>query len=72
MLDHYQIPQERWISLGDGINDVEMIRDAGLGVAMKNAVPELKAVADIITEITHDEEAVAHFLINHFKLEGFR
>lgn len=72
VLDHYQIPQERWISLGDGINDVEMIRDAGLGVAMKNAVPELKAVADVITEVSHDEEAVANFLIDHFKLEGFR
>jgi len=72
VLDHYQIPQDRWISLGDGINDIEMIRDAGLGVAMKNAVPELKAVADVITDITHDEEAVANFLIQYFKLEGFR
>ena len=72
LLDYYQIPQERWIALGDGINDIEMIRDAGIGVAMKNAVPELHAVADVITEMTHDEEAVANFLIDFFKLEGFR
>ena len=72
LLDYYQIPQERWIALGDGINDLEMIRDAGIGVAMKNAVPELHAVADVITEMTHDEEAVANFLIDFFKLEGFR
>jgi len=72
LLDHYQIPQERWIALGDGINDVEMIRDAGIGVAMKNAVPELHAVAKVITERTHDEEAVAHFLIDFFHLEDFR
>jgi len=72
LLDYYAIPNERWIALGDGINDVEMIRDAGLGVAMKNAVPELHAVADIITTISHDEEAVANFLIDYFHLEDFR
>jgi Cof subfamily protein (haloacid dehalogenase superfamily) len=72
LLDYYDVPQSQWIALGDGINDVEMIRDAGVGVAMKNAVPELHEVADIITEISHDEEAVANFLINYFKLEDLR
>jgi hypothetical protein len=72
LLDHYQIPQERWIALGDGINDVEMIRDAGIGVAMKNAVPELHAVAKVITERTHDVDAFAHFLFDFFHLEEFR
>lgn len=72
LLDYYQIPQDHWIALGDGINDVEMIRDAQVGVAMKNAVPELHAVANIITERSHDEEAVAYFLIDYFNLEDFR
>jgi hydroxymethylpyrimidine pyrophosphatase-like HAD family hydrolase len=72
LLDFYDVPQSQWIALGDVINDVEMIRDAGVGVAMKNAVPELHEVADIITEISHDEEAVANFLINYFKLEDLR
>lgn len=72
LLDFYQMKDEQWIALGDGINDVEMIRDAHIGVAMKNAVPELHAVANVITEKSHDEEAVADFLIEYFNLEEFR
>ena len=32
--------------VGDGVNDLEMIQFAGHGIAMKNAVDSLKAVAD--------------------------
>ena len=32
---------------------------AGLGVAMQNAVPAVKAVANVVTPMTNDEEAVA-------------
>lgn len=35
-------------AFGDGTNDIEMIQYCGTGVAMGNAVPELKAAADII------------------------
>ena len=35
---------------GDGGNDVEMLRWAGIGVAMGNACPEAKAAADYITD----------------------
>ncbi|SDJ75451.1 Cof-type HAD-IIB family hydrolase [Sediminibacillus albus] len=37
-------------AFGDGLNDIEMIKHVGTGVAMGNAVPELKQVADLITE----------------------
>ena len=36
-------------AFGDGLNDLEMIQHAGTGVAMGNAIPELKAVADYVT-----------------------
>ena len=36
-----------------------MIEWAGLGVAMQNAVPEVKEVANVVTPMTNDEEAVA-------------
>lgn len=49
------------IALGDGFNDLEMIEYAGLGVAMGNAVPELKAIADLVTA-TNDEDGVAQVL----------
>ena len=46
------------MACGDGLNDVSMLREAGLGVAMANACDEVKAVADVITE-SCDEDGVA-------------
>jgi HAD superfamily hydrolase (TIGR01484 family) len=46
------------IAFGDDANDVEMIRDAGIGIAMANAVGPVKAVADHIT-LSNDEDGVA-------------
>ena len=39
---HYNIPKERIIAFGDEDNDFEMIEFAGHGIAMGNAIPELK------------------------------
>ncbi|MCE7989204.1 MAG: HAD family phosphatase [Caldilinea sp. CFX5] len=46
------------VAFGDDTNDVDMVRDSGLGVAMSNAVPEVKAVADRVTT-SNDEDGVA-------------
>lgn len=43
------IDRSEMMALGDQQNDVTMIEAAGLGVAMGNAVPEVKAVADVET-----------------------
>ena len=45
-------------AVGDDANDIPMIRNAGLGVAMGHAHPEVRAVADLITG-GHDEDGVA-------------
>ena len=45
-------------ALGDGLNDVEMLREAGLGIAMGNAPEAVKSAADWITG-TNDEDGVA-------------
>lgn len=42
------IGEESICAVGDDVNDVPMIRAAGLGVAMGNALPEVKAAADRI------------------------
>ena len=52
------------IAVGDSTNDYTMVRDAGLGLAMENAVPELKAVADEI--ICHYSEHNIQYILEHF------
>ncbi len=52
------ICREEIMACGDGDNDVEMLREAGFGVAMENAEEEVKRAADYITE-TNDEDGVA-------------
>ena len=46
---------------GDGANDVEAIKLAGLGIAMGNAKEETKEAADYVTS-TNDEAGLAEFL----------
>lgn len=47
---HLSIKQEEIICIGDSGNDRQMIEYAGLGIAMANAFPEIKAIADVITD----------------------
>jgi len=52
------------IAFGDGGNDATMVREAGIGVAMGNAIESLKRDADYVTSSV-DDEGVAHAL-RHF------
>lgn len=65
--DHYQIPRERIIAFGDEDNDVEMIKYAGVGVAMKNAIPKLKNIANYVTD-TNENDGVATFLSEYLNI----
>ena len=49
---------ESCMAFGDGLNDLTMVRDAGLGVAMANAAPEVLAAAKHVT-LSNDEDGVA-------------
>lgn len=53
------IRKEEIMAIGDYDNDIEMIAYAGLGVAMGNAVPEVKKAADVIT-LDNQNDGVAH------------
>ena len=54
-LEWHNLTREEIIAFGDGENDVEMLRFAGIGVAMGNAVPEAMAVADYVTADIDDD-----------------
>ncbi|AEB75202.1 Cof-type HAD-IIB family hydrolase [Clostridium botulinum] len=49
------------IAVGDSGNDIDMIKYAGLGVAMGNAFSEVKEIADYIT-YTNEEDGLAHVI----------
>lgn len=55
------IQREEIVAVGDNTNDLEMIEHVGLGVAMGNAAPELKAKANWITK-SNDEDGVAYLI----------
>lgn len=58
MVQRWNLSLANVIAFGDDVNDVEMIEGSGVGVAMANAVDEVKAVADCDTA-SNDEDGVA-------------
>jgi Cof subfamily protein (haloacid dehalogenase superfamily) len=60
------IPREQVIAIGDQENDLPMIEWAGLGLAMGNAIPEVRAAADAI--IPSVEEAGVAWAIERYVL----
>jgi Cof subfamily protein (haloacid dehalogenase superfamily) len=50
VLEYYGWTQENVMSLGDGMNDIEMLLFTGVSVAMGNGLPDVKAVADYVTD----------------------
>jgi Cof subfamily protein (haloacid dehalogenase superfamily) len=57
LADKWGIPREQVIAMGDHDNDRSMIEWAGLGVAMGNAIPSVKAIADFIAPTDDDDGA---------------
>ncbi|OOB77362.1 MAG: HAD family hydrolase [Epulopiscium sp. Nuni2H_MBin003] len=53
------INQDEVMAIGDAGNDLHMIKYAGIGVAMGNAIDEIKQIAQYITK-TNNEDGVAH------------
>ena len=58
------INEDEIISFGDGQNDLSIIKYAGIGVAMENAVDELKEQADEIT-LSNEDDGIAYSLLKH-------
>ena len=61
VLEQYGIDLANTMAFGDGGNDIEMLRHAGIGVAMGNALEEVKLAADYVTSSV-DEQGVANAL----------
>ena len=53
------------MAFGDGENDIEMLQAAGIGIAMENAMEEVKAAADDITA-GNNNDGIAAALRKYF------
>lgn len=69
-LDTVLIPmgykKEEMMAFGDGHNDASMIKYAGIGIAMANAVEDLKQIADEVT-LSNEEDGIAYALSKYFE-----
>ena len=63
--EYFNIPLPDIIAFGDDINDIEMLKIAGTGVAMGNASEKVKEAADCVTE-TNDNDGVAIWINGYF------
>ncbi len=61
LAEHMGFTPERTIAFGDGENDVELVEWAGYGIAVENAHPRVKAIADWICP-SAEEQGVAQVL----------
>jgi Cof subfamily protein (haloacid dehalogenase superfamily) len=65
--DHLGITADEVICMGDAENDHHMLHYAGLGVAMENAMPQTKAIADIIADSNNDDgvaKVIEQYVLN--------
>lgn len=61
---HWQIDMDEIMCFGDGANDVQLVKNCGIGIAMGNGCEEVKEAADFVTHrIENDgvEYALKHF-----------
>lgn len=61
LLADLDLPPSALMAIGDGGNDKELVGNAGLGIAMGNAVTDVKHVADVVVG-SNDDDRVAEAL----------
>ena len=61
LADYYGVPLEKTIAVGDQLNDIPMIKQAGLGIAVKNADERLKKQA-VVIDCTNEDGAIAEII----------
>jgi len=59
--NHFGITLAETAAFGDDYNDIEMLQDCGIGVAVANAIDETKAAADLICD-TNENDGVAEWI----------
>lgn len=68
--EHFGVPQERIIAFGDEMNDLNMLKNSGLGYAMLNGNSELKRQVGRITALTNTQGGVGKELERLLQIQG--
>jgi hypothetical protein len=66
--ERFGVPRQQVIAVGDSGNDVSMVQWAGLGIAMANATPDVRAVADWVAPPVSEDgivEVIERFLLSN-------
>ncbi len=61
LAEHLGVELKKAVCVGDYYNDVDMLKAAGIGIAVENACPEAKAASDYIT-VSNEESAIARII----------
>lgn len=69
LLNKLDIDKENVVAIGDGDNDIDMIKYVGCGIAMLNSPEIVKENADIVTKHTNNEDGV-YYVIKELLSEG--
>lgn len=65
LLKHLGLTRDNLAACGDSYNDISMVKYAGLGIAMANAIPEVRSAAGAVTK-SNDEDGVADAIYKFF------
>lgn len=60
--DHFGVPLSDAYAAGDADNDISMLEAAGCGIAMANAADQVKAAADVVTDLDNDHDGLADMM----------
>ena len=63
LLNHYGKTKDDLVFFGDGENDIEILEYAGLGIAMANASEDVKKHANLVTDLTNEEDGAVKCLL---------
>lgn len=69
LIGYLSIDAKDTLAIGDGLNDIDLLKAAGIGVAMGNAPEKVKKAADFIT-CSNNKNGVGYALRNYVKKQG--
>ena len=65
--EYLNLKPEETAAFGDGDNDIDLLKEAGIGIAMENASPKCKDAATFITK-HHDKDGIAYGITEFLKI----